>query len=142
MHHRQTTILKELVGSDTPLTSQILANILDVSSRTVRDDIKELDQTLESHGATITSIRGKGYTLAIHDDPSFRQFLKSYVYEHYANDFSQPDQRINYLIKRFLLADAHIKMDELMDDMHVSRSTIQSDLRQVKEQLKTYQLTP
>jgi lichenan operon transcriptional antiterminator len=141
VHHRQTTILKELVGSDTPLTSQTLANILDVSSRTVRDDIKELDQTLAPHGATITSTRGKGYTLTIHDDPSFRQFLKSYVYEHYANDFSQPDQRINYLIERFLLADSHIKMDELMDDMHVSRSTIQSDLRQVKEQLKTYQLT-
>lgn len=141
MHNRQTIILKELIANDKPLTSQTLAEVLDVSSRTVRDDIKELDQTLTDQGATITSTRGKGYTLTIEDDQSFRQFLKTHVYEQYTNDFSQPDQRVAYLIERFLLAESHIKMDELMDEMHVSRSTIQSDLRQVKEQLNSYTLT-
>ncbi|GEM05298.1 putative licABCH operon regulator [Halolactibacillus miurensis] len=141
MHSRQVIILKELIGSDVSLTSQTLAHILDVSSRTVRDDIKELDQTLTNNGATITSTRGKGYTLTIQDDASFRHFLKNHVYEQHANDFSQPDQRVAYLIERFLLAESHIKTDDLMDEMHVSRSTIQNDLRQVKEQLNSYKLT-
>lgn len=141
MHSRQVIILKELIGSDVSLTSQTLAPILDVSSRTVRDDIKELDQTLTNNGATITSTRGKGYTLTIQDDASFRHFLKNHVYEQHANDFSQPDQRVAYLIERFLLAESHIKTDDLMDEMHVSRSTIQNDLRQVKEQLNSYKLT-
>src|SRR5690606_31012864 len=73
---RMKTIFRELMAAETPLTGKYLADVNQVSSRTIREDMKILDSMLRSQGAFIDSIMGQGYQLGIADEPQFRSYLK------------------------------------------------------------------
>lgn len=143
MNARVFSILRELMAFDQAITSEYIAQTLDVTSRTIRDDIKILDYTLQKHGAKINSIRGTGYQLMINDDKKFRHFLNQLLKKE-LNELTlpnSPDERITYLVKRFLLAENYLKLDDLCDEMHISKSTIQNDLRSVKDLFSKYDLS-
>ncbi|WP_022794168.1 BglG family transcription antiterminator [Marinococcus halotolerans] len=143
MTTRSNSILRELVASGVPVTGSYLASLHQVSSRTVREDIKELQTTLQLHGAEIEAIKGKGYQLKIIDNDKFRAYVKEYL-QPAAPDSqalpSLPEERVSYLIQRLLLASSFIKLDELANEMFVSRSTVQNDLKKVREILKEYNI--
>ncbi|MFS0750548.1 BglG family transcription antiterminator [Oceanobacillus sp. 1P07AA] len=143
MDARLRVMLKELIQAKAPLTSTFIANINKVTSRTTRDDIKKLNQQLLSHGAIIHSIKGKGYQLAIQNEDLFRQFLTLELNEE-SNHEKQiphtPEQRVKYTIRRLLSTMDYIKLDTLADEMYISKSTIQNDMKLVREQLSQFQL--
>ncbi|WP_226037236.1 BglG family transcription antiterminator [Aquibacillus saliphilus] len=144
LNSRMIQVLRELMASEAALTSEYLANIVQVTSRTIRDDIKSLDRLLSTNGAIIHSIRGKGYELQINDDQLFRQYLHQFIQEDSnANEVAPdlPEERTKYLIKRLLLAEGYLKLDGLSDEMHISKSTIQNDLKNAKKILLTYGIT-
>lgn len=134
-------ILRELMGAKSMITSEDLANVIHVTSRTVRNDIKELDFILSQKGAEIKSIRGTGYELIIKDDQLFRKFLQ----EIFQKDPLQqeaapnlPEERVQYLIKRLLLTEGFVKLDDIADELFISKSTLQNDLREVKKVLDEF----
>ncbi|MFZ4450888.1 BglG family transcription antiterminator [Salibacterium aidingense] len=144
MNPRSTALLREFMAADTPLTSQYLAHINQVTTRTTRDDIKQLNQIVTKNGARIQSLRAKGYTFHIEEDQLFRQFLEEVFQENTNLDQTLPDypeERAKYLIKRLLLAGDFVKLDDLADELLISRSTIQNDIRTVKDILRTYDIT-
>ncbi|MCR6109829.1 transcription antiterminator [Bacillus sp. A301a_S52] len=141
---RFTKTLRELIAADDPITSDYLANVNRVSPRTIRADIKLLNKQLRSHDATIVSIRGKGYRLVIYDNEQFRKFLQAVVEtKHNHNDTvpDTPEERIVFVMKKLLLAEGYVKIDDLADALHVSKSTLQNDLKEVKRIFTNYGLT-
>lgn len=143
MDTRPDIILKELMGSTKALTSQYLASKLEVSSRTVREDIKGLNDELVGNGATIHSKRGTGYDLVITDNARFRTFLNDLINGDETIDAipTTPDSRLFYMLKRLLLTKTPIKLDDLADEMHVSKSTLQADLKLMRSILEKHHLT-
>ncbi|ASB86854.1 BglG family transcription antiterminator [Bacillus sonorensis] len=137
LNARLSSILSELMTAESPLTSTYLANGLNVTSRTIRSDVKELDYLLSKNGASITSIRGAGYRLSIHHNHLFRQFLQNTFQEELSNPVF-PNERILYLLKRLLLTDGYLKLEDLADEMFISKSTVQNDMRDVRKRLKPY----
>jgi lichenan operon transcriptional antiterminator len=144
LNTRMSEILRELMKAETAITSEYLAKVLDVTSRTIRNDIKELESIVSNYGAIIHSIRGTGYHLEITDDHLFRQLLK----EISAKDKEKagelptlPEERVHYILKRLLLADDYIKIDDVADELFVSKSTLQNDLRDAKKILASYGIT-
>lgn len=136
-------ILRELMAMDSPITGDYLATINQVTARTTRNDVKNLNEVISEHGAKIHTIMGKGYQLEMNDDHKFRHFLKSIFNEEVSNDSlvpSLPEERTAYLIKRFLLSDCYLKLDDLADEIYVSKSTIQNDLKNVKTVLSDYDI--
>ncbi|WP_409299279.1 BglG family transcription antiterminator [Peribacillus sp. SCS-26] len=136
-----TSILRELMGTKSCVTGEDLAAAIEVTSRTIRNDIKELDALISEHGGTILSKRGTGYQLIVEDEARFLSFLKANFYKGLSDSTeipSMPEERVQYLIKRLLLAEGFLKLEELADDMYISKSTIQNDLRDVKRILVTY----
>lgn len=142
MSSRQFHILRELMTSDEPVTSSSLASMIEVSSRTIREDIKQLDEELSQHGAYVKSTRGKGYELVIEQGAAFKQYLSSFTHETVEQNElpNSPDARVHYLVRTFLLAKEPIKLDDLSEEIHVSKSTLQSDLKTVKALLSHYAL--
>ncbi|PLT27543.1 BglG family transcription antiterminator [Peribacillus deserti] len=141
LNTRMTAILRELMGAKSCITGEQLAAAIDVTSRTIRNDMKELDSILSYHGGNIRSKRGTGYQLMIEDEQAFLHFLK----ENFQRDSNRedhipsvPEERVQYLIKRLLLTDQYVKLDHLADEMFISKSTIQNDLRDVKKLLNLY----
>jgi lichenan operon transcriptional antiterminator len=137
-------VLRELLAADTPVTGEYLATVNHVTARTTREDIKDLDALLNNHGAKIISVISKGYTLEIWDKPVFQQYLHSIFVENTLSHVSipkTPEDRVTYIIIRFLLNDHYLKLDDLADELFVSKSTIQQDIKNVKEILQKYDIT-
>ncbi|MBF6632902.1 MAG: transcription antiterminator [Planococcus sp. (in: Bacteria)] len=140
---RMKNIFRELMAAETPITGKYLAVLNQVSSRTIREDIKALDSLLIDHGAYIDSVMGQGYKLGIMEEPLFRSYLKKLSTEDAELKTiipKMPEERIAYLVKRFLLSDGYIKLEELADEMYISKSTLQNDLNQVKKMLAVYDI--
>ncbi|MCD7034548.1 BglG family transcription antiterminator [Metabacillus sp. GX 13764] len=141
LNTRTAAILRELMRSEAPMTSEYLAKLIGVTSRTIRNDIKELNAYILESGASIHSIRGTGFQLEIEDSGKFRKLLQEIVKDEAEETPSLPKDRIHYLLKRLLLAKGYSKLDDIADEMFVSKSTLNNDLRDVKEILHAYGIT-
>jgi len=139
---RQKDLLTLLSKSKKPLTADWLAKELGLSERTIRSEIKQMEPHIKSEGMFIESIRGKGYVLKIVDDKKFaKTILKDPAEEnHTAGDFAEKEERVFYILKRLLLEKDFIKLEILSDEMFISLSTLQNDLKEVKEILEKYNL--
>ncbi|GGP11301.1 BglG family transcription antiterminator [Oceanobacillus neutriphilus] len=142
MDRRLRSILKELIQAKKALTSKFIANINQVTPRTTQEDIKKLNQQLLSHGASIQSIKGRGYHLSIEDEHLFHDFLTSALYEN--KDQGQipntPEQRVRYIIQKLLVTMDYWKLEDLADEMYISKATIQNDMKLVREHLSKFYL--
>lgn len=116
-----------------------LAQRLSVSTRTVRADITALNALLLPYGAQFMLIRGSGYRLNV-DDPTLYQTLEEAAPK--AQHIPRTAQdRINFLLIRFLTSAFSLKLEDLADEWFVSRATLQSDMVDVRERFQRYQLT-
>lgn len=140
MNSRWKEILKILKKAKEPVTSSQLSTDLQVSSKTVRNDIQELILLLRNHNMKINSYRGKGYELEMKDENSLQNFLQD-IEETKEIIPDEPGDRVNFLVERILLDSGYVKMEVLADELYISRSTLQSDLKKVREILKKYDLT-
>ena len=71
---RQQKILHQLMQSKAPLSSDYLANSLNVTTRTIRSDTKALTNVLKNNGAEVVLVRKKGYELVIENRSGLRSF--------------------------------------------------------------------
>ncbi|MVT05702.1 transcription antiterminator BglG [Enterobacter sp. 10-1] len=116
-----------------------LAQRLSVSTRTVRADITALNALLLPYGAQFLLIRGSGYQLKV-DDPTLYRTLEETAPK--AQHIPRTAQdRINFLLVRFLTSAFSLKLEDLADEWFVSRATLQSDMVDVRERFQRYQLT-
>ncbi|WP_172840528.1 BglG family transcription antiterminator [Virgibacillus phasianinus] len=141
MNSRWKEIIQILKTATEPMTSSQLSIDLQVSSKTVRNDIKELNLLLHKNNMQIESHRGKGYKLEIKDENRFNQFLQQYIQEVRKIIPDEPTERVTFLVERLLLESNYVKMEDLADELYVSRSTLQSDLKSVRYIFKLYDLS-
>ncbi|WP_194165550.1 BglG family transcription antiterminator [Oceanobacillus sp. CFH 90083] len=140
MNTRIQKILKELRLAQGFLTSSDIASLLQVSSKTIRNDVKVLNELLESYGAQVVSSRGKGYRLMVKNERLFYQFVQTQMNEQRENIPSNHQDRVKYLMEKLLMRSDYSKMDALADDLYISRSTLQHDLKHIRDILKGYNL--
>lgn len=141
MNARMISILQHLLVADDPVKSEYLAKLIQVTSRTIRSDIRELDDFLNKYGAAIEPIRSRGYALKITDDHAFRALLQQLFISGEPNDPASPDYRQLYIIRRLLIADHYLKLEDLADELYISRSTLNNDFKEVKQVLSNYGLS-
>ncbi len=116
-----------------------LAQRLSVSTRTVRADITALNALLAAHGAQFILSRGNGYQLKV-DDASRYQRLEV-VHPRGLRIPRSSQERVHYLVVRFLTSAFSLKLEDLADEWFVSRATLQGDMVDVREWLSRYHLT-
>jgi len=141
MNTRQQHILKQLIGEHGHITGKQLADLLQVSSRTIRSDLKEIESRFqkENSGARIISLYGQGYYLDVIDEDKFKSFLRTITDKDETMPV-EPEDRVQYLVRLFLLSSDYLKIEDLADKIFVSRSTLQNDLKDVKVTLNQFYL--
>lgn len=140
MNTRLQKILEALRLAQEPLTSSDIASLLQVSSKTIRNDIKVLNELLKPYGTHIVSLKGKGYQLTIRNERLFYEFIQEQT--NYKKDdvpSNHPD-RVKYLMEKLLMTSDYIKIDDLAEQLFISRSTLQHDLKYIRAILKEYKL--
>ena len=80
-------ILKLLLKNKECMTGDNLAVAIGVSSRTIRNDMKDLNRALEDHGASVVSEIGQGYYLKIEDQEKFLAFQNEMEEQKREKDF-------------------------------------------------------
>ena len=116
-----------------------LAQRLSVSTRTVRADITALNALLAQYGAQFILNRGSGYQLKIDNPTSFQALEETAPKAQHVPRTAQ--DRITFLLVRFLTSAFSIKLEDLADEWFVSRATLQNDMVEVRERFQRYQLT-
>ncbi len=116
-----------------------LAQRLSVSTRTVRADITALNVLLAQYGAQFTLNRGSGYQLKIDDRSRFQALEETAPKTQHVPRTAQ--ERIHFLLVRFLTSAFSIKLEDLADEWFISRATLQNDMVEVRERFQRYQLT-
>ena len=49
-------------------------------------------------------------------------------------------ERVNYIVKKLLTVDYYLTIEDLVDELYISRSTLTADLKEVREIFKDYNL--
>ena len=76
----------------------------------------------------------------IREDRLFRQFLQSHIGAPDHRLPMTPEERVSHIIRRLLLSDGYLKLEDLADEIYVSKSTLQNDLKLVKHRLAKYDI--
>lgn len=140
IHQRKQFILHELINYEDYITSETLAKTIGVSSRTVREDLKQLTRELAEAGIHITAHSGKGFKLSTADKTKARDLLTlSQQQAHHLP--AVPADRQTYLLETLLFQTAPQTYDDLADPLYVSRSTVEKNLAAVETWLNEQNLT-
>ena len=123
---RQKKILHLLRGMSSYITGAELGKQLGVSSRTIRSDIAGINDALAPYNARICSEHSKGYLYQAEDPEAIQSMNRI------DNAFFTRDERVRYLAFRFCLADDPLNIYDLEDEIFVSHTTLEHDIRHLK----------
>jgi len=134
---RQISVLEELLKHDSHISGNYLAELLGVSSRTIRTEIKEINTLIFNKDIRINSKNGKGYILNKKDKDLLVDLIDSKgIYQIPIT----PNARKEKIISELLLNPLGLTIKDLSSQLYISKSTAKRDLIEVAKVLKEYQL--
>lgn len=136
-YNRLQEIFTFLASQKGPISPEELARKFHISKRTLRNDIRILNEELAPWNAKILMKRGNGYTLEISEDSLI--LLQNDTTPDGSLD--SVDKRINHIIIYMLYSDDFKTQDDLANEVFVSINTIISYLKTVRLILQKYDLT-
>ena len=127
----------ELISINKYKTAEELSKKLNVSTKTVRTEIKNLNSLLIKSGAEIVSKSGYGYILKINNKELFSKF-----------DFPNkkniiPDtskSRIQYIIEYLINIKEYVKVEDLSKILFTSPKTLAKDIKEAEKILNSYNI--
>ncbi len=137
-------ILKLLLTATDYISSYDIATATGINRRLVRDEIASIKNILKELGYELISKTSKGYMIKNKNSASL-QDLQNFIEEAQKQRESlfptQPWERSNYILKRLIDVDDYMKIDQLADELLVSRSTISNDIKNCRHSMKKYHLS-
>lgn len=138
---RQKEIIELILKNNTGVFGAKLADKLNVSTRTVRNDIASINKALSEEGFSIHSSNKKGYYL----NPEYIESLKAFIDPMVKKQtllHQNNDDRL-YAILGEVLFKGHQDCYDLADRLYVSEQTIFKDISKLKQMLNDkYNVTP
>lgn len=140
LSERCNKILNILIEQKNPITIDEIAENLNVSNRTIRYDLEELENFLK-HFDDIKVYKKARVGIWLEYPENKRSSLLNLISSNktYIKPLST-DERKYYIIKQLLQAKDIIKMQNLANELYVSRVTIHNDLEAVEDWLEKFDL--
>lgn len=110
-------------------TAKFISSKLNISTKTVRNIIKELNEYLKNDGIYIISTPRHGYILSEKRKIDFKIKNKIPITK---------KERIEYLAEKMIFD--YIKIEDISPKIYVSTKTISNDLKEIDEIIKKYEL--
>lgn len=134
---RERKIL-EMLKTDEFITSSSIADQMNLSERTVQTIIKQMNYDKTVYGVHIVSKKGYGYSLEIIDQELYNKSLSFLIDFHKSEVPDTPEGRNLYVAMQLLLSNQYITLDDLADQLYVSKSTITNTIKSVKALYSKY----
>lgn len=135
---RQFKILENLEkqGTQQYVTGQELSRLCDVSVKTIRHDIHELNDYFYGK-AQILSKQGQGYYL-IKNSLDYDSEKEKYFQQEQL--FDNSIDRSFYIMKQLLLSQHPIRIEEFSEQMYIDRTSVSRDMKYVRDYLQKFHL--
>lgn len=140
MNARQTEIINLLLLSYVPIHLHQFEMQFEVSGRTIRNDIVEINEILaENQFPLIQSDRKKGFSLSLNDTEKCK--LQTLVGLKLDEEFLTRDERVLDLLLEIAFSSKPVFLYKKEEDYGVSKSTIDEDMRILRSIVKKYSVT-
>lgn len=133
--------LLDYLSTNNYVTSASLALSLGVSSKTVRNHLKELAVLLNNNGASLSIKPHYGIKLIINDYQKYNNFYNLEKEKILSEKQIIHYERVDYLIDLFLNNEEYVLLDQLAENLYISRNSLTTDLHKVRKYLENFQLT-
>lgn len=141
METRHLNIVKILYQHQHEYMNSIsIAKLLGCSSKTIRENIKVINETSKENGFVIFIKKSKGYQLNITDEGKFNYFLNERFLKDENLNFNNQDSRIRFIMKKLLLDNHYTKLESLSESLFVSVGTLKNDMIEMKRILARYEI--
>jgi transcriptional antiterminator len=140
INNRRIKIVNKLINSNSFYIISDLANFFNVSSRTIRYDLDNIDEFLQANGISRlirkpnTGVKFPGI------QPDKNKLLKLIKDLDAYNYILSSDERVYYILNELIQQQDYITINYLTEKLMVSRNTIIKDLKEVKRWLTDYNL--
>lgn len=131
----QFTILRILIASPEYISAQKIADSLKVSRRTIFNNMSEVRQICENHGAKLISSKSKGYKIEEYNN--IFKFVEEQNYDF--QKLTNYECKL-YIIYLLLIEDSPIRISELEEIVYLSRPTIYKLVEEMKEWFKQFDM--
>jgi lichenan operon transcriptional antiterminator len=138
LQRRYREILSAILNKDEYITGSELAGLCNISIRTIRQDIKEINILLKKYNVEINSSIKKGYFLSKENKECLKKhniIRKVLDYEYIIETPNLPMDRQIYILLK-LAAKEYIVIEELAGALYVSAATINNDVLYINKCLK------
>ncbi|MGK0607203.1 BglG family transcription antiterminator [Enterococcus gilvus] len=138
---RQKALFLLLLRSDKYITSDVLAQKLSVTSRTIKKDVKFLRDILDNSGISVDSKQSKGYRFE-YIDSAIENKIKE-QFQVYRTDSVETNTILHsqYILRRLLSTKTEISMLDFQEELAVNQSNaLSKELEEVRLILTDYGL--
>lgn len=138
---RISRIISLIANSNAPITIDTIAERFNVSNKTIRNDIKDVEKYIESRGLKLSRKPGVGIEITGPEQKKLELLndadmdLNIKVIEPYS-----PEDRKNYILKRLFMAGQIVTIKDIAKELYMSEVTIRKDLDDIEEWLENYNL--
>ena len=129
--------LLSVLSEDLYINMETVADQMEVSERTARTLVSQLDELLCRNGAAIERRRGLGLRLCVKEPERYQEFIKGRTL---ALLPETRKERIEFILARLFAAASGVKAEELCERLYISRKTLSLDLKGVEQYLNKHHL--
>lgn len=137
MKDRTARLLSELVSAEFPISMKALSEQFQLSARTMRNEINEVNDYLQQQELPLVhSLRGKGLKLELNRKEKEQVYVLLDADK--KDEVLRREERILDLILAVALSKNKIFLFHKEEEYQVSKSTVDEDMRRIRELLKGY----
>lgn len=131
MKSRTLEIIKILIHTAEVMTITEIAERLSVSTKTIRNDLKEVESLLADTQIELVKKTGVGISICGEESEKFRVYNGFASMKEVEASYTSRDRRL-YILQQLLLARKAPTVSSLQDELFVSRPSVYKDLDKVR----------
>ncbi len=139
---RQMVRIYNKLSENKYMTAETLAEELNVSSKTIRNQLKSMNDIMSRYGVTVESKHGAGYRLVVESEEKRSQLERQIQNQEFKHSSipNSSNERVGYLLEFLLNSDDFVKLDALSELLYISKTTLTANLKKVERMLNEYHL--
>lgn len=138
MNRRHRDILNLILNTEEYITGNELSKLCNVTIRTIRRDIKEINDLLKDYDVEIDASTKKGYYINKRNKGILKKnnvIRKIIDYEYIIETPNLPIDRQMYILLKLTIK-KYISIEEISEDLYVSTATVNNDIIFINKWLK------
>ena len=125
------------------ITTSEIAKAINVTDRTIKNDMSELKQLVKDNGGKLITKQGYGLKIEVVDEKLFnlaktRSNVKFYYVDGRNNTLNN---RSDQIAKMIIMEKGYVKIEDVADRLYLSKSTIKQEIKTVRDYLAKFDLS-